>query len=193
MNTSRLIASVVASSAVLVAAPTAMAAQTYSLKADKITGESVIKGQEGTIDLNSFDFGIEAETSFLKGTGAAVGKPNPGALTLTKRVDSTSPAFMAKIVSGTNIAAMELTVRQAGPAGAPAVVSRYCFTSVFVTGQKYTGNGDSSTEELKFVYKQVGQSQAKLNAPTTPSVFAGWDVSTMQLLSGSMGTSLCTI
>ena len=45
---------------------------------DKADGESIQKGKEKWIEIQGWDWGVEAETSWTKGGGASVGKPVPG-------------------------------------------------------------------------------------------------------------------
>ena len=45
---------------------------------DKADGESIQKGKEKWIEINSWNWEVQAESSWTKGGGASVGKPNPG-------------------------------------------------------------------------------------------------------------------
>ncbi|HSC52526.1 MAG TPA: type VI secretion system tube protein Hcp [Phnomibacter sp.] len=53
-------------------------------------------------EILALEFGIEAETSYLNGAGAAVGKPIPSKLTIKKRVGQSTDDFFKNIVKGTH-------------------------------------------------------------------------------------------
>src|SRR3954464_4886353 len=84
------------------------------IKFQEVTkGESYQKGHhgdDGWIEISDWSWDIEAETSFLKGGGSAVGKPQPGNLSITHYYDLSSPVIMQKIVAGTHFA--EVTIDQ---------------------------------------------------------------------------------
>ena len=52
---------------------------------DKADGESIQKGKEKWIEIQGWDWEVEAESSWTKGGGASVGTPNPGKLSQTCR------------------------------------------------------------------------------------------------------------
>ncbi len=47
---------------------------------DRAEGESIQKGKEKWVGIQGWDWEVQAETSWTKGGGASVGKPNPGEL-----------------------------------------------------------------------------------------------------------------
>ena len=55
-----------------------MAANAFISFFDKAEGESIQKGKEKWVEIQGWDWEVEAETSWTKGGGASVGKPNPG-------------------------------------------------------------------------------------------------------------------
>jgi hypothetical protein len=46
----------------------------WFLKSDQLKGASVVKDRKGQVDVNGFQWSVTAETSWLKGGGASVGK-----------------------------------------------------------------------------------------------------------------------
>lgn len=52
---------------------------------DKADGESIQKGKEKWVEIQGWDWEVEADTSWTKGGGASVGKPNPGKLNARRR------------------------------------------------------------------------------------------------------------
>ena len=67
---------------------------------DKADGESIQKGKEKWIEIQGWDWEIEAETSWTKGGGASVGKPNPGKMNCEHYFDTSSTVIMGYICTG---------------------------------------------------------------------------------------------
>ena len=65
-----------------------------------VQGDSTAKGHEKWIRVSSLDWEVEAETSWTKGGGASVGKPNPGELQLVLPTGTWSQHFMRLIGVG---------------------------------------------------------------------------------------------
>ena len=63
---------------------------------------SLTRARMGWIEISDWSWDIEADTSFLKGAGASVGKPTPGTLCFSHYYDLASPVIMQKIVQGTH-------------------------------------------------------------------------------------------
>src|SRR5258706_16358050 len=75
---------------------------------DKADGESIQKGKEKWIEIQGWDWEVEAETSWTKGGGASVGKPNPGKLNFEHYFDKSSPVIIRYICSGASFDTVEL-------------------------------------------------------------------------------------
>ncbi len=83
----------------------------YFLKLDGIAGETLIKGEEGTIELDSFSWGISNATTIGSATGGAgAGKVTFNSLKFTKRLDGTTPTLLLKCASGQHIKTGSLAV-----------------------------------------------------------------------------------
>ena len=67
---------------------------------DKADGESIQKGKEKWIEIEGWNWEIEADTSWTKGGGASVGKPNPSHLTFEHYFDTSSTVVMGYICTG---------------------------------------------------------------------------------------------
>ncbi len=88
--------------AVLGLASAMAAAETYLL-VPGVSGDSVAKGHEGWIRISRIDWEVEAETSWTKGGGASVGKPNPGKINFKLANGPWSSAFLRSITTGTTL------------------------------------------------------------------------------------------
>jgi len=63
-------------------------------------GESKQEPYVGWIELQAWDWEVEAETSWTKGGGAAVGKPSPGKMNWEHSWDSSSNTILTFICTG---------------------------------------------------------------------------------------------
>ncbi len=75
---------------------------------DKADGESIQKGKEKWVEIQGWDWEVEAETSWTKGGGASVGKPNPGRMNFEHRFDTSSTVILGYICSGKAFPKVEL-------------------------------------------------------------------------------------
>jgi len=125
------------------------------------TGESYQKGHhgdDGWIEISDWSWDVEAETSFLKGGGSAVGKPQPGTLSISHYYDLSSPIIMQKIVAGTHFGEVTIDqLKQVGDAeGAPAIFFQIKMSSVFITKVSTKGAEDGSvTQDVEMVFKEL--------------------------------------
>ncbi|WP_420155897.1 type VI secretion system tube protein Hcp [Siphonobacter sp.] len=84
-------------------------AQGIFMATDPITRNgSQIENHRDEVELTSIQYGISSEASFIKGTGASVGKAVFSALTLTKFYDVSSVALVDKMVTGVAIPKIEI-------------------------------------------------------------------------------------
>jgi type VI secretion system secreted protein Hcp len=67
---------------------------------DKADGESIQKGHEKWVELQGWDWEVEAESSWTKGGGASVGKPAPGSLSCVHAFDGSSIVALGYICTG---------------------------------------------------------------------------------------------
>ena len=70
------------------------------MKISNAAGESKLDGFSGWIEIQSWDWEVEAETSWTKGGGASVGKPNPGKMNWEHYFDKSAPVILRYISSG---------------------------------------------------------------------------------------------
>jgi type VI secretion system secreted protein Hcp len=77
----------------------AQAANELFLTWPGIIGPSTVQGHVGDIELTSYSQNA-SNTANLGGTGTGAGKAICGEVTVTKRIDSTSPIFLGMVLSG---------------------------------------------------------------------------------------------
>lgn len=153
------------------------------------TGESTHEshnGKDGWIEISDWSWDIESETSFLKGSGAAVGKPTPGSLSFSHYYDLSSPHIMSKIVQGTSFSVVHIVMlKQTGdPTGKGEVYFGMTMNDCFMTKVSSKGGEDGAvTQDIEMVFKSVavGYKKQKDNSKLaeTPSDFI-WDIGKMK-------------
>jgi len=113
-------------------------------------------GADGWIEIGDWSWDVEAEASHLKGTGAAVGKPNPGTLSITHYYDKSSPLIMQNIVKGTHFDVVRIHMLKQTGAEQPELFLELAAKSVFITKVSSKGGDDGSVnQDVEMVFKQV--------------------------------------
>jgi len=100
--------------AVALMATTATAAVDMFLKLDGVDGESVDKKHPGTIEVESFSWGMEKAASSGGGGGGAGLPATFSDFTIHKLLDKSSPVLMLACATGQHIKSAQLYVRKAG-------------------------------------------------------------------------------
>ena len=130
----------------------ASAASDYFLKIEGIKGESTDSVHKDWIILESFSWGC-TNAGARTGTGA----PTPKDLTVSKRLDKSSPQLMLACASGQHFPSVQFTVQ--GPDGSGAVTDYYVVTlsDVLVSSFQSSGGsgGDRPTESVSFNYQKI--------------------------------------
>jgi len=123
---------------------------------DKAEGESIQKGKEKWIEIQGWDWEVDAETSWTKGGGASVGKPNPGRMTIEHYFDSSSPALLGHICSGKAFAKAELQMMKTTGKGSPETYLTMSLEGVFLTKVSNSGTEEGNVlQKVEFVFKTV--------------------------------------
>lgn len=151
--------------AVALAVPFAAQADIF-LKMDPIKGESTADRREGQVDINSFQFAA--------GPNNKNGRVCPSDITLTKLVDSASPALLAGSLVGTVFPKATLSFVKAGATNFEYLTIE--LTNVTVTAIAQSSGGDRASESLSLgyasgVYKYTPQDpKGGAAAPVTASI-----------------------
>lgn len=115
-------------------------------------------GEKGWIEISDWSWDIEADTSFLKGAGASVGKPTPGTLSVSHYYDTASPVIMSKIVQGKHFPKVHIVMlKQTGDeSGKGEPYFGITAEEVFITKVSSKGAEDGSvTQDVEMVFKTV--------------------------------------
>jgi type VI secretion system secreted protein Hcp len=124
------------------------------------TGESLqenFPGSAGWIEIGDWNWDIEAESSFLKGGGAAVGKATPGVLSFSHFFDKSSPQIMRNIVKGVHFAKVEIVMcKQTGAHDLPQEYFRIEMKQAFTTKVSTKGTEDGAVnQDVDMVCKDI--------------------------------------
>ena len=154
-----------------------------------IKGESTHSshnGKDGWIEISDWSWDIEADTSFLKGAGASVGKPQPGTLSFSHYYDKASPVIMQKIVQGKHFPKVQiLMLKQTGEAdGQGMPYFGITCDEAFITKVSSKGAEDGSvTQDVEMVFKVVSvgyKPQELKGGGLAAQIDFGWDIGKMQ-------------
>ena len=142
-------------------------------------------GSDGWTEIGDWSWDVEAETSFLKGTGASVGKPVPGTLSFSHYYDTSSPVLMTNILKGTHFDTITIDMlKQTGDEnGKPQIFFRLMAQNVFVSKVSSKGGEDGAVnQDVEMVFKAIsmGYKMQKQSGELFDTLYQfGWDVAGM--------------
>ena len=138
-----------------------------------IFGESTVKGYENWIQLDSVGFGVAADSSWIKGGGASVGKPIPADLTWSQSFDSSVPSMYVYMLQGKAVPDATVEYVQQGNSG-PVTYLQLSMTGLFFTGLAFDGNtvhGSGVFKTIEMTYWTLAD-----NGTREKSVHLAWDI-----------------
>ncbi len=166
---------------------------------DVIKGESLQTthpAEKGWCEISDWGLDVEAETNYLKGTGAAVGVATPSVVNFTHSFDKSSPTIMRNIVMGTAFATVVIHMLKATGAanGQPEVYFGAKFTDAFVTKVSSKGGEDGGiTQDVEIVFKTLSlgyKNQLNSGDLNKSAVTFGWNVAQRSTNTGNNGVLL---
>jgi type VI secretion system secreted protein Hcp len=180
------IATVAAVGAALAIPVSASAAndQFLQLSGNQYKGESLAEGFRDAIEVQSASFNVK------RASRTAVA-PTFGNLSVTKRVDRSSPALMLAAASGTKIPSARLSVRMAGQDMTKPYLE-YCFEDVVVISDAVANSSgdDAPQEAVTLSYQKLTQAygQPISNGMLREPIVAGWSLIANGSISGFPAT-----
>ena len=139
-------------------------------KPKPVIGQLVLDG--GTpAPVTGFGWEVTADSSWTKGSGASVGKPQPGKLRMQKPIDGNSGAELQNIVLGSAFKNAVLTVTSGK--GNTATTMVYELTELYVTGVSQSAADGLTSEDLSLVFKTVKWTFTDASGGSTTGT---WDV-----------------
>jgi type VI secretion system Hcp family effector len=147
---------------------------------DKVDGESLQKGKEKWIEIQGWQWKVDAETDWTKGGGASVGKPNPGRLTFTHYFDSASTVLLGFICTGKAFPKAEIQMMKTTGAATPETYFTMSMEGVFMTEVAQAGTDDGRvTQSVEMVFKTVKieyKPQDNKTGKLGPAKIYTWDI-----------------
>lgn len=124
----------------------------YFLKIPGVDGESTDEQFAGAIVLESYSFGVANAVSPGRGSGGGVGKATFTDLTITKRIDKSSPTLLLDCATGKHLPAVQLVSRRS-----PGVVYlQITLTDVLISSFQEAGtHGELPLEQISFNYQKL--------------------------------------
>lgn len=157
-----------------------MAVNAFITFFDKAEGESIQKGKEKWIEIQGWDWEVEAETSWTKGGGASVGKPNPGKMNWEHYFDTSSHAMLGYICTGKAFPKAELQMMKTTGKGSPETYFTMSLEGAFLTKVSNSGTEEGNVVQkvemvfktIKIEYKPQNNKDGSLGAAKT----FNWDI-----------------
>ena len=123
---------------------------------DKADGESIQKGKEKWVEIKSWNWDVEAETSWTKGGGASVGKPNPGKINFEHHFDTSSIVILGYICTGKAFPKVELQMMKTTGRGTPETYFTMTMEGVFITKVSNSGTEEGIIlQKVEMAFKTV--------------------------------------
>jgi type VI protein secretion system component Hcp len=105
---------------------------TAYLRLGESAGRSTAIGYENWTDVATLDWDVSALTSWLKGGGASVGKPNPGSLSWSQELDGSFLYALTNIAGGKSVPKLVIEYVRNGDHG-PVTFMQDVFSDVYFT------------------------------------------------------------
>jgi type VI secretion system Hcp family effector len=133
-----------------------MAVNAFMTFFDKADGESIQKGKEKWIEIQGWDWEIEAESSWTRGGGASVGKPVPGAISWQHHFDTSSPVIMGFLCTGNSFPKVELQMVRTTAGAAPMTYFTMIMEGAFITKVSNSATEEGNVlQRVEMVFKTV--------------------------------------
>ncbi len=141
----------------------------------RIAGDSTVSGYENWIKISDASWSVSAESSWTKGSGAAVGKPIPDVFSWTQALDRSFPFTFAAIAGGKALPTATLEyVAENGLTLMQTVMEAPLLTELTLDNSEDGGSVSGS-----MVFKSIGQTvwgfDPDTNKRTAPVSF-NWDI-----------------
>jgi type VI secretion system secreted protein Hcp len=147
------------------------------LKLDGIKGEAADAKHGGEIHIESFSWGMSQTGAHGTGGGGGAGKVSVHDISITKHVETSSPALMLHCAAGKHIPNGLITVRKAGDK--PLEYLKIKLVDILVSGIQLAGHGSELLTEnvtLNFAKFHVEYQTQKADGSGAPGGEMGWDI-----------------
>ena len=133
-----------------------MAVNAFVTFFDKADGESIQKGKENWVEIQGWNWDVDAETSWTKGGGASVGKPNPGKMSVEHHFDTASTVILGYICNGKAFPKVQLEMMKTTGRGTPETYFTMTMEVAFITKVSNSGTEEGLVvQRFEMVFKTV--------------------------------------
>ncbi len=110
----------------------------------------------GWIELQSWEWEVEAESSWTKGSGSSVGKPTPGKMSWEHYWDRSSNTVLAFICKGMSFAEIELHMCKSTGKGSPEPYWKAKMEQAFITKVNQSASDEGNVaQKVEMVFKTI--------------------------------------
>ncbi|MEL4180755.1 Hcp family type VI secretion system effector [Roseateles sp. PN1] len=156
-----------------------LAATKAFIQFDQIKGSSTDKDHTSWSDVVNWSWSLSADTSWTKGGGAAVGKPQPGPFFWTQANDGVFNSLFVNMATGKAVNKIKLDVSKNTGAANPEVFFTMEFTGAFFTKLDMKGSAEGNVDFAgQFVFKtiKIGYRPQDSSGRLGAAKFATWDI-----------------
>lgn len=119
-----------------------------------IQGDTMSKGFENQIQLDSFQWGVDRAISSPSGGTRESGAPHVGEITVTKLMDRASPLLLQNSLVGQAVGPVTITfVKDAGTG--PIRYAEYTLENVLISGYSVSSGGDTPSESISLSFTKI--------------------------------------
>src|SRR6478609_2938506 len=111
---------------------------------DKANGESIQRGKENWVEIQGWDWEVEAATAFSHGGGASAGRVKPGDFNFQHLFDKSSAVILAYLCSGRRFPQIELHVTRVAGDGNAETYFTMTMDDVILTRVSNIGTAEGS-------------------------------------------------
>lgn len=152
------------------------------MKIKEAKGESKQGPYTDWIELQTWEWEVEAESSWTKGSGASVGKPTPGKMSWEHYWDRSSNTLLLYIFGGQSFEEIDLHMCKSVGKGEPVPYFKAKMLGAFITkaNQSATEEGNVA-QKVEMVFKEINieyWEQNNSNGQLSHANNVKWNIST---------------
>ena len=108
------------------------------------------------IEIQGWEWEVEAETSWTKGGGASVGKPSPNKMSWEHYWDRSSATLLVYICTGASFDSIRLEMCKATGQGKPQTFYSILMRDAFITKVNQSANEEGNVvQKIEMVFKEI--------------------------------------
>ena len=147
---------------------------------DKANGESIQRGKENWVEIQGWDWEVEAATAFSHGGGASAGRVTPGNFNFQHSFDSSSTVILAYLCSGRRFPKIELQVTKIAGDGNAETYFTMTMEEITITKVSNIGTSEGSIiQQVQLSFQKVNieyKAQDNRTGAMLPPMNFNWDI-----------------